>query len=60
MKIKKAIKMSDEAPYLVFVEDLSINKRKTIECFAKSERDAKVKAYDRFGRNIKIIEIRKN
>lgn len=52
--------MSDEAPYLVFVEDLSINKRKTIECFAKSERDAKVKAYDRFGRNIKIIEIRKN
>ena len=58
--MKKAIKMLDEDQYYVLVEDLRKNRQKLLLCFASSENEAKVKTYEKFGREIKFLEITKN
>lgn len=52
--------MIDEDQWYVLVEDLRTNKQKFSLFFAKDEKEAKVKTYDKYGREIKILEITKN
>ena len=59
MKIKKATKMLNENNYLVTFVALDENKKKNMLCFAKNEKMAKVKAYDKYGRRIKFLEVTK-
>lgn len=58
--MNKALKMIDEDQWYVLVEDLRTNKQKFSLFFAKDEKEAKVKTYDKYGREIKILEITKN
>lgn len=51
--------MLNENNYLVTFISLEENKKKNMLCFAKNEKMAKVKAYDKYGRKIKFLEVAK-